>query len=167
MFHICLVCSCLQKFNNPLPWNQLKSIGRCNMPNCFTSLQLVIYKVYKIPCFQHQHQTHWFFCKTRLLYFFPSFELYVNYPLFRHRHSLTCDVSMSEEVKHSLFMAPIQGHGEMQWHPNYPAMVGTFQWNFHMFWKQFLWNNICLISICCVHVCIHSTIHSPGVKSKP
>ena len=97
-----------------------------------------------------------------LLFFFHLFELYVNSLLFKHRHSLTCDVLICAKAQHSFFMAPIQGHGEMQGHPNFPAMLGTFQWTFHMFWKQFLWNNICFISVWCVHVCRHSTIHSLG-----
>ena len=47
-----------------------------------------------------QLPTHWFLCKMGLLFFLPSFELYVNYPLFRNRHSLTCDVLMCAEVQY-------------------------------------------------------------------
>ena len=65
--------------------------------------------------------------------FFPYFELYVNYPLFRHHRSLTYDVLMCVEAQHFFFVAPIQGHGEMQGHPNFPTMENTFQWTFHVF----------------------------------
>ena len=133
MFHICLVCTCLHMFNNPLPWHQLKAIGRCNMPNCFTSLQLVICKVCKILYFQHHCQHIDFFAGLGYCFFLPSFELYDSYPLFRHCHSLTCDVLMCAEVQSSFFVVPIQEHGEMKGDLNFPTMIATFQWNFHMF----------------------------------
>ena len=126
MFHIFLLCSCLQRFTNPLPWCQLKGISICNMPNCLTSLQLVICKVCKMLCFRHHWQHLYFFSKTGLLFFFPSFELYVNYPLFRHRHYLTFDVLMCAKVQHSFFVAPIKGHGDMQGHPTLLTMACTF-----------------------------------------
>ena len=66
--------------------------------------------------------THWFFCKIGLLFFLPSFELYVNYPFFKLHHSLTCDVLMCAEVQHSFFVAPIQGHGDMEGHPTFLTM---------------------------------------------
>ena len=36
---------------------------------------------------------------------------------FMHCFSLKCGVLMCEYVQHSLFLAPIQGHGDMQGHP--------------------------------------------------
>ena len=59
-------------------------------------------------------------------FFVPSFEIYVNYHLFRHHHSLACDVLMCSEVQHSLFVAPIQGHGDMQGHPTFHTILGMF-----------------------------------------